>query len=364
MKEIIDKIEEFKSKIQDLESKVGLDSKKSEIKNLEQEMNQPGFWQDQERAKWISQKVADLKEEIKNWQDLNDEVGLLLALADDDEDDKKTNLESEINAKYQELEHQFTDLEVATVLSGKYDDNNSVLSIYAGAGGDDAQDWAQMLLRMYLRFFEKRNWQAKILDESKGAEAGIKSVTVEVKGRLAYGYLKSESGVHRLVRLSPFDADNARHTSFAMVEVVPELEQESDLETKDEDLKIDTFKASGHGGQGVNTTDSAVRITHLPTGITATCQNERSQHQNKDTALKYLKGKLAKYNEAKQEDERQRLRGEFTEAAWGNQIRSYVLHPYKMVKDHRTDYEEKDPDKVLDGDLDEFIQVYLKSQLK
>ena len=174
MKEIIDKIEEFKSKIQDLESKVGLDSKKSEIKNLEQEMNQPGFWQDQERAKWISQKVADLKEEIKNWQDLNDEVGLLLALADDDEDDKKTNLESEINAKYQELEHQFTDLEVATVLSGKYDDNNSVLSIYAGAGGDDAQDWAQMLLRMYLRFFEKRNWQAKILDESKGAEAGIK----------------------------------------------------------------------------------------------------------------------------------------------------------------------------------------------
>ena len=360
MKELIDKIEELKSRIKDLKSKVDLESKQSQIKSLEGEMNQPGFWTDQGRAKWISQQVADLKEEVATWQNIESETAMLLDLAREDED---ISLETEIQDRYYDLSRQFSRLELATLLSGKYDNHNAVLSIYAGAGGDDAQDWASMLLRMYLRFLEKKNWQATILDQSKGGEAGIKPINLQIRGKNAYGLLKSESGVHRLVRLSPFDADKARHTSFVMVEVVPEIEQSEETAIKDEDLRVNTFKASGHGGQSVNTTDSAVRITHLPTGISATCQNERSQHQNREIALKYLTGKLAKYNETQAEEERQRLRGEFTEAAWGNQIRSYVLHPYKMVKDHRTDYEESDPDKVLDGGLDGFIEFYLKSQI-
>ncbi|MBU1130638.1 peptide chain release factor 2 [Patescibacteria group bacterium] len=364
MKELVDKIEDLGFRIKDLKSKINLESKNSEIKNLESEMNQEGFWDNQERAAWISKKVADLKEEIKEWEVLENQVSELLALAKEDDKDQSVNLNEEIEDQLSQLSKKFEQLELLTVLNNKYDSSNAILSIYAGAGGVDAQDWAEMLLRMYLRFFESRGWKATIIDQSKGAEAGIKSVTLEVKGYYSHGYLKAESGVHRLVRISPFDADHARHTSFAMAEVIPEIEQESELEIKDDDLRIDVFRASGHGGQSVNTTDSAVRITHLPTGIKATCQNERSQHQNKETALKYLKGKLVKYNEAKLDEERQRLRGEFTEAAWGNQIRSYVLHPYKMVKDHRTDYEETNPEKVLDGELDGFIEAYLRSQIK
>lgn len=363
MKELIDKIEGLGLKIKDLKSKVNLESKNSEIKNLETEMNEPGFWDDQERATWISKKVADLKEEIGDWEEIDQEVKELLKSAEDDDKDQSVNLNKEIEIQLNKLEKKYQQLEIYTVLKDKYDSNNAILSIYAGAGGVDAQDWAEMLQRMYLRFFEKRGWPTKIINQSKGTEAGIKSVTIEIRGSYAYGYLKTEAGVHRLVRLSPYDADKARHTSFAMVEVIPEIEEELDIEIKDEDLRIDTFRSSGHGGQSVNTTDSAVRITHLPTGIKATCQNERSQYQNKEMALKYLKGKLVKYNETKVDEERQQLKGEFTEAAWGNQIRSYVLHPYKMVKDHRTDYEEKDPEKVLDGELDGFIEAYLKSQI-
>lgn len=366
MKEIVDKIKDLRSKIEDLRSKINLKDKEDEIKNLESEMNQEGFWDDQNRAKWISQKVADLKEEIEIWNNLEKEVQSLLEIAQEDDKDQSVNLNREVESQLSQLSQKFEKLELLTILNDKYDQNNAILSIYSGAGGVDAQDWAEMLLRMYLRFFEKRGWKAVIIDESKGAEAGLKSVTLEVKGNYAHGYLRAESGVHRLVRLSPFDADHARHTSFAMVEVVPEIDPStsSGLEINEEELKIDTFRSSGHGGQSVNTTDSAVRITHLPTGIKAVCQNERSQHQNKEMALKYLKGKLVKYNETKLNEERQRLRGEFTEAAWGNQIRSYVLHPYKMVKDHRTDYEESEPDKVLDGGLDNFIEVYLRSQIK
>jgi len=364
MKELVEKIENLKSKILDLKSKIDLETKKSEIKSLEKEMSQPGFWDIQKRATWISKKIADLAEEINDWQTLEKEVSGLLELAQEDDKDQSVNLNSEIEMQLKDLTEKYQQLELLTVLSGKYDQNNAILSIYAGAGGVDAQDWAEMLLRMYLRFFEDKGWQATIIDQSKGTEAGIKSVTLEIKGNYSHGYLKSENGVHRLVRLSPFDADHARHTSFAMVEITPEIEQEAEIEVQDDDLKVDVFRASGHGGQSVNTTDSAVRITHVPTGIKVTCQNERSQYQNKETALKYLKGKLVKYYEAKLEEERQRLRGEFTEAAWGNQIRSYVLHPYKMVKDHRTDYEEPDPEKVLNGSLDQFIEAYLRSQIK
>ncbi len=357
MKEQLDKVKELKKKFKELKSEIDFNSKKEEIARLEERMNTPNFWGNQDEATTISQKVSILKEELDNWSNLEEEIKAMYNMLKEDEG-------IDLSDEYYLLKSKFDKLEILTVLNEKYDNSNAILSIYAGAGGVDAQDWTEMLLRMYLRYFEKKGFKVKTLDQSKGTEAGIKSVTLEVKGNFSYGFLRSESGVHRLVRLSPYDADKARHTSFAMVEVIPEIEAETDFIIKDEDLRVDTFKASGHGGQSVNTTDSAVRITHLPTKITVSCQNERSQHQNKETALKYLKGKLIKYNETQVEAERQRLRGEFTEAAWGNQIRSYVLHPYKMVKDHRTEYEEKDPERVLAGEIDKFIEEYLRSQIK
>ena len=363
MQELLETIGSLREKIKNLKSRLNLAAREGEIKSLEKEMNEPSFWSDQNRAKWISQKVADLKEEIVSWQKLEKEIEDLWELAKEDKDDKSVDLSREAKEQLEKLERWFNDLEIKTVLNGKYDSLNAVITIYAGAGGTEAQDWAEMLERMYLKFCERRGFKTSIIDQSKGGEAGIKSATIEITGRYVYGYLKAESGVHRLVRLSPFDADHARHTSFAMVEVTPEIEQQ-DFELKDEDLKIETSTASGHGGQSVNTTYSAIRLTHLPTNIKVSCQNERSQQQNKATALKILKGRLAKYYEAQAEDERMRLRGELTEAAWGNQIRSYVLHPYKMVKDHRTDYEVHEPEKVLDGELDGFIENYLRSQVK
>ncbi|MFA6304286.1 MAG: peptide chain release factor 2 [Patescibacteria group bacterium] len=363
MNEILSKVNDLKLKIEALKARVDLASKQGNIDSLAGEMNEPSFWQNPERARLVSQQVANLKAEIESWQQLEQQINDLLILSQEDESDDSVSLDKEISDQFYILEKQFKQLEVKTVLNGKYDVDNAVLTIYAGAGGTEAQDWAEMLKRMYLRFCEGKKWPIKIIDESRGNEAGIKSVMMEISGNFAYGFLRAESGVHRLVRLSPFDADHARHTSFAMVEVTPEIEQE-DFLLKDEDLKIEANTATGHGGQSVNTTYSAIRLTHLPTGIKVSCQNERSQLQNRETALKILKGKLAKYYEAQAEEERMRIRGELTEAAWGNQIRSYVLHPYKMVKDHRTDYEEHEPDKVLDGELDGFIEQYLRSQIK
>lgn len=343
---------------------VNLPEIKSEIIEKENQMTQPDFWQDQQRAKQIAQELSDLKREVTQWEDFKKQLSDMSEILELDLDDQSVNLREDFMTQLQTLEKQFNQMELDLFLGGEYDKQSAVISIYAGTGGTDAQDWAEMLLRMYLRFCEQRNWKTEIINISEGNEAGIKSVQIEVVGRYAYGYLKSEAGVHRLVRISPFDAEKMRHTSFAMVEVLPLFDAEVVIDINPEDLKIDTFRAGGHGGQSVNTTDSAVRIKHEPTGIVVQCQNERSQMQNKEKALKILQAKLKQYYETEVEEERQKLRGEFTEAAWGNQARSYVLHPYKMVKDHRTDAQTADVERVLDGDLILFIEAYLRQLQK
>jgi peptide chain release factor 2 len=359
-------VEELRTKIKELYSEIfkaleilDLDNKKNKVVDLKQEMIKPDFWHDQDRAKILSLEASVLGEQIDTWQALAKDITELSDLSQDKQADE---LLAYLESKYQNLYSQFKDLSQQLYLQGKHDHLPAIITINAGAGGVDAQDWAQMLERMYLRLAEKNNWLINYLSRSIGAEAGIKSVTFKVSGLYAYGYMKNEAGVHRLVRLSPYDSDHGRHTSFAMLEVLPELEQ-TDMEIKDEDLKIDTFRSSGNGGQSVNTTDSAVRITHLPTGISASCQNERSQLQNKKQAIAYLYGKLQKYYEAEREEEKKLLKGEYTEAAWGNQIRSYVVHPYKMVKDHRTSFQSKDPDRILDGDLMPFIRANLEKNV-
>jgi len=322
----------------------------------------PGFWDNQEKAQQASKQYEDLRSDIASWQGLSDEVNDLFGLAKEVEDGDE--LELEIREKLAQLQEQFNQLEFQVLFAGPYDKEGAVLSIHAGTGGVDAQDWAEILMRMYLRFCETHDFKVRIIDRSAGNEAGIKSVVLEISGRWVYGWLKSENGVHRLVRISPFDAENMRHTSFALVEVLPDLENNNEIELKDDDLRIDVMRAGGHGGQSVNTTDSAVRITHLPTKIVVKCQNERSQLQNRKTALKILKAKLLKYDEGQEDKKIQEIKGEYRQAEWGNQARSYVMQPYQLVKDHRTDYETQEIDKVLNGDLDNFVEEYLRNKAK
>lgn len=307
--------------------------------------------------------LSELKGEVQRWRDLEGRVAEVLDLAQMAIDEKDASLADEIGAELEGISSQLEDLEFELTLGGEYDQRNAILAVHAGAGGTDAQDWAQMLVRMYLRWAERRGCQAAVLEVSPGEEAGTKSALIEVVGKYAYGYLKSERGVHRLVRLSPFDASHARHTSFVLVEVMPEAERDVDVRLDPDELRIDFFRASGPGGQHVQKTSTAVRVTHLPTGLAAICQKERSQFQNKETALKILRSRLLELELAKKAEEQARLKGEHVAAGWGNQIRSYVLHPYKMVKDHRTGYETSDPGAVLDGDLDELIKSYLKFTL-
>jgi peptide chain release factor 2 len=303
--------------------------------------------------------LSEQKRVVQEWRELEKrlaDIGELIPLAEED-----TVLNEELQSEIVKVASRFDELEIQMAFSGEYDARNAILAIHAGAGGTESQDWAQMLLRMYLRWAERRGYRAEILDVSPGDEAGIKSVIIGVSGDYACGYLKSEHGVHRLVRLSPFDADHARHTSFALVEVMPEAEADVDVKIEPGDLKVDVFRSSGPGGQHMQKTSSAVRLTHLPTGLVTTCQSERSQHQNKEIALRILQARLLELESARRAEERARLKGKRIAAGWGNQIRSYVLHPYKMVKDHRTDYQTSDTDAVLDGELDGFITAHLRS---
>jgi len=298
---------------------------------------------------------------VQPWRGLEKKVADIAELISLTEED--TSLQAEIQSEIEAIASRLDELELQMAFSSEYDARNAILTIHAGAGGTESQDWAEMLLRMYLRWAERRGYKAEILDVSPGDEAGIRSAIIGVSGDYTCGYLKSEHGVHRLVRLSPFNADHARHTSFALIEVMPEAEADVDVKIEPDDLKVDVFRSSGPGGQHMQKTSSAVRLTHLPTGLTVICQNERSQHQNKETALKILQARLLVLELAERAEERAKLKGKRVTAGWGNQIRSYVLHPYKMVKDHRTDYQTSDADAVLDGELDGFITAYLRSNM-
>ncbi|MCL5407465.1 MAG: peptide chain release factor 2 [Patescibacteria group bacterium] len=306
-----------------------IEEKKAEITKIQTEMNNPSFWQNPEKSKDLMQQLSNLGKIVEEFDQA-------------------------------ESPAQLHDLEIKALLNEQYDENNALISIHAGAGGTEAQDWAQMLLRMFELFAKRKSFTFEILESSKGEEVGVKSATLKIAGPYAFGLLKSEAGVHRLVRISPFDADKARHTSFALVEVIPEIENNKEIEIDEKDLRIDVYRSGGHGGQSVNTTDSAVRITHLPTGMVVSCQNERSQLQNKAQALKILQSRLLVLKLKEQKEEAEKLRGEHLSAGWGNQIRSYVLQPYQQVKDHRTETISTNPNDILNGNLDLFIENYLK----
>lgn len=323
-------------------------------------MAAPGFWDDPERARKIAQTQQALSDQVEEWEGARTEVEELQLLAEMAVEEEDEETLREVAEQMRGLERDVERLELTTLLSGEYDHASAIVSIHAGAGGTEAQDWAGMLLRMYTRWAERRGWTVETLDLLPGDEAGIKTVSLAINGPRAYGYLRSERGVHRLVRISPFDASGRRHTSFASVAVEPEVEDDADVEIDAADLRVDTYRASGAGGQHVNKTDSAVRITHIPTGIVVQCQSERSQHSNREQAMRLLRARLLQRQLEEQQQKLAELRGEQSEIAWGSQIRSYVFQPYTMVKDHRTDAETGNVEAVMDGDIDRFIEAFLR----
>ena len=363
MNELLKRLATLLEQVQSLKAHLNLAQKQQKILELEERMQHPDFWNDPDTAQTVTQEYNSLTEFTGFWEKIEEnisELEQLISSNTDHSEETEKFLETQVN----ELEQRYSKNRLIVLMSKKYDDHNAIFSIHAGAGGTDAQDWAEMLLRQYLRFCERRGLKAEIIDQSKGGEAGIKSVTVTVHGQFAYGLLKSEAGVHRLVRLSPFNPAHTRETSFALLELLPQLEEAEAVKLDPKDLEIEATTSSGHGGQSVNTTYSAIRITHKPTGLKVSIQNERSQHQNKELAMKILQARVQELEDQKLAEEKKELRGEFKSAEWGNQIRSYVLHPYKLVKDHRTNYEESDPDKVLNGEIDNFIEKHLESQIK
>jgi peptide chain release factor 2 len=334
--------------------------KSKELAQLTEQSQAGDFWSDQQNAQEVMKQISSLETAMTPWLELQQSLKDIQELVHTGDTSLLADLQKQLGA----TQMAFDELKENLKFTGPYDAHDAIVSIYAGAGGTDAQDWAQILLRMYTRYAEKQNLQVKTIDESPGEEAGLKSVTLEINGEFAYGQLKSEHGVHRLVRLSPFNTAHTRETSFAKVDVLPKVDKPEEVAIDEKDLKIDVYRSGGHGGQSVNTTDSAVRATHIPTGITVAIQNERSQLQNKETALTILRSKLAQLQLEQHQEKVAELKGPNEQAAWGNQIRSYVLHPYKQVKDLRTGYESKDPDKVLDGNLNGFIQAYLDQNLE
>ncbi|MGK2954918.1 MAG: peptide chain release factor 2 [Solirubrobacterales bacterium] len=329
----------------------------TEIDRLENEMQDPAFWDDQEKAARVSAEHSRAQKKLKSFRSLQSEAGDLSEMAEMAESDAE--MASELDDQLASVEARLEELEEARLFSGEYDAGDALVSVHAGAGGTDSQDWAEILLRMYLRWAERRGFSVDMKEASEGDEAGLKSATFLLKGENAYGLIAAERGVHRLVRISPFDSSARRHTSFAQVDVAPVVDETVDVEIDETEIRVDTYRASGAGGQHVNKTDSAVRLTHLPTGVVVQCQNERSQTQNKAQAMQMLKSKLIELEERKRTEAMNKERGEMKDVAWGSQIRSYVMHPYTMVKDHRTDYEVGDTQKVLDGDIDGFIREYL-----
>ncbi|MDP2859067.1 MAG: peptide chain release factor 2 [Bacillota bacterium] len=352
------------AKVEELRRSLDVAARAARVSELETRMAAPDFWNDPEEAKKLVKNLTEVKRPLDKVQGLEARARDAREMLDLIEAESDLELAGELEREIDELEADLKEFELLVLLSGKYDSRAAIVSLHAGAGGTDAQDWVEILLRMYTRWAERHGFATDLLDSLPGEEAGLKSVTIGVKGEYAYGFLKSEKGVHRLVRISPFDASSRRHTSFASVEVLPEIEEDNDIEIKPEDLRIDTYRSSGAGGQHVNKTDSAVRITHIPTGVVVACQNERSQHANKETAMRIVKARLADLREQEREKEIASLRGAYQEIAWGSQIRSYVFQPYSLVKDHRTGVEEGNVQAVMDGDIDQFIQASLREHLQ
>jgi len=355
--QLADQFETLKAKIEEVATYIDLDRKNERIKELRDKTMDPDFWQDNLRAKKITKEISDLEYEIERWnriRELRDDAELHFEMAEED-----PTLLKEVPEILEKLDESLTTLETEKLLSGEYDRKNAIFVIHPGAGGTESQDWADMLFRMYTRWFEKKGFEYTVLNYQPGDEAGIKEAVIEVKGSYAYGYLSAETGVHRLVRISPFDSNARRHTSFASVFVYPEADEDVDIEINPKDLRIDTYRASGAGGQHVNKTDSAIRITHIPTGIVSTCQNERSQHKNKEIAMKILKSRLYQLKRDEEESRKADLEKDKMDIGWGSQIRSYVFQPYTLVKDNRTKHETGNIQAVMDGDLDGFVKAYL-----
>ncbi|MFZ5904143.1 MAG: peptide chain release factor 2 [Chloroflexota bacterium] len=357
MQDLLNRLNAVGETVAQILERLDFAARESQLAELENQIAAPDFWNDSQTAQRVSKQAASLRDEVDGWRAFQRRLRDAHELAALDDESLRTDLEAEVAAIEAEAEQRA----FAAMLSGPYDDDDAILAIHAGAGGTDSQDWAAMLERMYLRWAEARGFETEVLDTTEGEEAGIKSVTIAVNGKYSYGYLRSEKGVHRLVRLSPFDAAHRRHTSFALVEVLPQITLDSsEVQVDPNDLKIDVFRSSGAGGQNVQKNSTAVRITHITTGIVVTCQNERSQTQNRESAMSVLRARLFQLQQARRDEEIAVLKGDYTKAEWGSQIRSYVLHPYQMVKDHRTEFETGNAQSVLDGNLDGFMEAFLK----